>query len=394
MLEGQAIICLSGCDWDFSWQPTQEVMQRLACAGNQVLFVEPTGTRTIRLADWRRVVQRLGKNSGVLRPSRNRTENLAVYAPLIVPFPHSRVARFANRCILLWKIRRWLKATGCQECILWVFFPSPLNLDILRHLSPAASVYQYMSSAEAACPHPDIERANIALLSECDIVFANSLRLRDHAKTYCGRVYLARAGVNMEIFDVPLDSGSRQPHALDGLSGPIIGYIGTIHRWIDLSLLRRVAEALPEYIFVMVGPVAVDISDLLAVPNIRWVGQQAHRDLPSFIRRFDVCIIPYVVDRYTESSFPAKLNEYLAMGKPVVAVAIPEIRDFNREYCDAVFLADDASSFVSAIRRALQERTETTRARYRKIALHNSWAARVEQMAQLVEDRLRNLRMS
>ena len=251
-----------------------------------------------------------------------------------------------------------------------------------------------MSSAEAACPHPDIEAANIALLNECDIVFANSLRLRDHAKTYCSRVYLTRAGVNMETFNVSLDSGSRQSHALDGLKSPIIGYIGTIHRWIDLSLLRRVAEALPEYIFVMVGPVAVDISDLLAVPNIRWVGQQAHHDLPSFIRRFDVCIIPYVVDRYTESSFPAKLNEYLAMGKPVVAVAIPEIRDFNTEYCDAVFLADDVSSFVSAIRRAFQEPTETTRAKYREIALHNSWAARVEQMAQLVEDRLLDLRVS
>ena len=394
MFKDRAIICLSGCDWDFSWQPTQEVMQRLADAGNQVLFVEPTGTRTIRLGDWRRVVQRLGRKSGVLNPSRNRPENLTVYPPLVVPFPHSRVARFINRRILLWKIRRWLRTAGCRDCILWTFFPSPLNLDILRYLSPAASVYQYMSSAEAACPHPDIESANIALLSECDIVFANSLRLRDHATAYCSRVYLTRAGVNIEMFDALLDSGSRQPHALDGLRGPIIGYIGTIHRWIDLSLLRRVAEALPEYIFVMVGPVAVDISDLLTVPNIRWVGQQAHHDLPSFIQRFDVCLIPYVVDRYTESSFPAKLNEYLAMGKPVVAVAIPEIRDFNTEYCDAVFLADDASSFVSAIRRALQERTETTRARYRKIALHNSWAARVEQMAQLVEDRLRNLRMS
>lgn len=394
MFKGRAIICLSGCDWDFSWQPTQEVMQRLADADNQVLFVEPTGTRAIRLGDWRRVVQRLGKKSGVLSPLRNRPRNITVYAPLIVPFPHSRAARFINRCILLWKIRRWLKATGCRECILWTFFPSPLNLDISRHLSPAASVYQYMSSAEAACPHPAIESANIALLSECDIVFANSLRLRDHATAYCSRVYLARAGVNMEMFGASIDPGLSLPHALDGLRSPIIGYIGTIHRWIDLSLLGRVAEVLPEYIFVMVGPVAVDISDLLAVPNIRWVGQQAHCDLPSFIRRFDVCIIPYVVDQYTESSFPAKLNEYLAMGKPVVAVAIPEIRDFNAEYCGAVFLADDASSFVSAIRRALQEPTEIARARYRKIALHNSWAARVEQMAQLVEERLRELRVS
>ena len=391
MFKDKAIICLSGCDWDFSWQPTQEVMQRLACAGNHVLFIEPTGTRTIRPEDWRRVVQRLGKNSGVLRPSRNRPKNLTVYAPLIVPFPHSRVARFINRCILLRKMRRWLKTTGCRECILWIFFPSPLNLEILGHLGATASVYQYMSSAEAACPHPDIEAANIALLSECDIVFANSLRLQEHAKKYCSRVYLTRAGVNIEAFNAS-DPVSTQSHALDGFKRPLIGYIGTIHQWIDLSLLRHVAEALPECIFVMVGPVAVDISALLAVPNIRWVGQQAHHDLPSFIRRFDVCIIPYVIDRYTESAFPAKLNEYLAMGKPVVAVVIPEIRDFNGEYCDAVFLADDASSFVAAIRRALKEPSEATRVRYREIAEDNSWLARVEQMTRLVEDRLRDLK--
>jgi glycosyltransferase involved in cell wall biosynthesis len=393
VFEGRAIICLSGCDWDFSWQPTQEVMQRLACAGNHVLFVEPTGTRTIRLGDWRRVVRRLGKKSGVLGSSRNRPQDLTIYAPVIVPFPHSRLARSINRRVLLRAIRNWLNAAGCREFILWIFFPSPLNLEILRHLRVAASVYQYMSSAEAACPHPDIEAANTALLSECDIVFANSLRLRDHARKYCSRVYLTRAGVNLETFDAPPDPVSKQFHALDSLKSPVIGYIGTIHQWIDLSLLRQVAEALPAHTFVMVGPVAVDISDLLAVPNIRWVGQQAHHDLPSFIRRFDVCIIPYVVDRYTESAFPAKLNEYLAMGKPVVAVAIPEIRDFNAEYCDAVFLADDAASFIGAIRRALKEPTEATRARYREIAEHNSWAARVEQMAQLVEDRLRDLRV-
>ena len=53
------IICFSSIDWDFNWQGHQEIMSRLARAGNRVLFVENTGVRTPRLGDYKRMVSRI-----------------------------------------------------------------------------------------------------------------------------------------------------------------------------------------------------------------------------------------------------------------------------------------------------------------------------------------------
>ncbi|MEK7762612.1 MAG: hypothetical protein AAB433_13615, partial [Nitrospirota bacterium] len=108
MLQKRSIVCLAGCEWDFTWQPTQEIMLRLAKAGNRVLYVQPTGTRTMRVSDWRRIWERVrGKVAGVQRSSTVPPE-LTIYSPLVLPFPYSRVARSINRWILFRKIEGWL----------------------------------------------------------------------------------------------------------------------------------------------------------------------------------------------------------------------------------------------------------------------------------------------
>ena len=44
-----------------------------------------------------------------------------------------------------------------------------------------------------------------------------------------------------------------------------------------------------------------------------------------------------------------KLNEYLAMGIPVVATDIAEIRRFNEEQGDVIAIAPDAEDFAATI---------------------------------------------
>ena len=58
MLNNRDIICFSSIDWDFNWQGHQEIMQRLAEAGNRVLYVENTGVRSPRPSDFARMRER------------------------------------------------------------------------------------------------------------------------------------------------------------------------------------------------------------------------------------------------------------------------------------------------------------------------------------------------
>jgi len=384
------IVCLAGCEWDFTWQPTQEIMLRLAQAGNRVLYIEPTGTRSIRFTDWPRALARLRTKVSGARRRDTLPSTLTIYAPLVLPFPHVRWVGLVNRWILLRAIRRWLgRAVGPQD-ILWAYFPSPLNADLVRAGGFGACIYQIMSSAEAARQHPGITEANEIMLRESDLVFANSRRLMEQARQFNSQAHLFRAGVNLELFEQAEGTSSAIPSDLRGIKGPVVGYIGALHQWVDVDLLMRVAQAMLDCQFVLVGPLVREISRLRALSNVHWLGQKSHSEIPRYVRQFDACVIPYTRGAYTETTYPAKLNEYLALGKPVVATPLPELVDYNREYGEVLHLAHDARTFAAALRKALTDMTPAMRDRYRQAARQNSWAVRVEEMSHLIEEALKS----
>src|SRR5207244_4952455 len=105
---------------------------------------------------------------------------------------------------------------------------------------------------------------------------------------------------------------------------------------------------------VLVGPEQTDCSVLRSLPNVHLLGQKPHPDLPRYVKAFDVGLVPYLLSEYTSNVYPTKLNEYLAMGTPVVATDLAEIRRFNADHGDIVSIAVTPEAYVAAIRRALR----------------------------------------
>jgi glycosyltransferase involved in cell wall biosynthesis len=308
----------------------------------------------------------------------------------VLPFPYSRVARSINRWILFRKIERWLGRRIGLDVIFWFYFPSPLNADVMQRAKASLSIYQIMSSAEAVRPHQAFIEANDAMLKGCDLVLANSGRLRVQASRHNTSAHLFRAGVSLEVFETA--RRFEKPDDLQGLDGPIVGYVGALHEWVDLELIRAVATSMPDYQFVLVGPIVRDVEVLRGLPNVRFLGQKPHGEVPRYVRFFDVCIIPYVRDAYTETTYPAKLNEYLALGKPVVATPLPELVDYNQEFDGVLRLAGDATAFASALREAVEGNAPERQAHYRCVAGKNAWTTIVEAMSGLIEEKLRTRR--
>src|SRR5207244_11224745 len=102
-------------------------------------------------------------------------------------------------------------------------------------------------------------------------------------------------------------------------SGPVIGYVGGLHRHVDFDLLAEMADARPNWSWVLIGPFQTSVEKLRGKDNVLLLGPKLHDQLVFYVRSFDVCLVPYVKSVYTETVVPAKLNEYLAVGKPVVA---------------------------------------------------------------------------
>ena len=163
------------------------------------------------------------------------------------------------------------------------------------------------------------------------------------------------------------------------LPRPVVGYIGSIHEWIDVPLIEWLAQQRPQWSFLLVGHAHVPVDGLRALPNVRLAGSQPYATLPSWSKTFDAAIIPYRMNRQVANANPLKLREYLAAGKAVVSVRNPEIEKFSQW----VRLVDDRDGFLAALDAAVLDNAPgAAEARIAAVA-DQTWDARVD--AVLVE---------
>ena len=119
----------------------------------------------------------------------------------------------------------------------------------------------------------------------------------------------------------------------------------------------------------LIGYVSVDVSRLKRLPNVIFAGVRPYAELPGWARAFDICILPYTQTLLNAESSPLKLREYLAAGKPVVAVPLPEAKLLG----DVVKTATGGEEFVSAIEEALSADSQALVAARRNAVAAHTW---------------------
>jgi glycosyltransferase involved in cell wall biosynthesis len=407
MFSGRDIIYISSIEWSFLWQGHQEIARRLAEAGNRVLYVENTGIRAPGLRDAGRVAHRLRRWVAAARSEgvREVAPNIYVCSPLVMPPFGARWRRELNRRLFLPVIRRAARGLGMRDPLFWTYLPTDTTLDLISLMRGPESgvVYYCVADFSQLTPHAErLRQSERETVGMSDVVFTNCSALARQFEPWNRHVHVFPFGVNLETF--PLDLGgsagavvegdgqpsaSEDATALDALPRPIIGYVGGMHRHVDFRLLEEMARARPDWSWVCVGVLQTDVRELAALPNVHLLGQKPHGELSAYIRRFDVCIVPYVNSVYTETVVPTKINEYLAVGKPVVSTDLPPIREFNEEHEVLLTTEARADLFLQAIERALEQpRDRATLLKRRRVAELAEWGSRLEAMTQLFEERM------
>ncbi|MBI3089446.1 MAG: YdcF family protein [Candidatus Tectomicrobia bacterium] len=388
-VQNHDIVCISSIDWDFLWQGQQEIMSRLAQAGNRVLYIENTGVRRPRLADLPRLKQRLRNWWRSYAGVRQESENLYILSPLLLPFPYSRLARWINGAVIWRVVRRWMKSLGFANPIVWSFLPTPLALNLARRLDGKLLLYHRADDFRSSSPQARrIESFERRMLRAADLVITNSRSLARDSLRENGETYQLSYGVNLEHLAGPAEP----PAELARLPRPIIGYVGGIHQHVDFALLAAAARQAPQWSFVFVGPLQADPGPLAGLPNAHFLGERPHAELGAYLAAFDVALIPYARSAYTDNVFPAKLPEYFAFGLPVVSTPLPEVSAFRDEHGPLLSLAGDAPAFVAAIAAELAQDTPERRSRRRAIAQTYHWPRRMEALSVLISARLEQLR--
>src|SRR5262249_3289949 len=220
------IVCVSSIDWDFIWQGHQEIMSRLAAARPPVLFVENPGVRRAGFADRRRVRRRIANGWRGTNGFREERPNLFVYSPLVLPWPYLRPSRWINRLALGRAIRRWMRATGFSQPIVWTFLPTPLARDLVAAFDPQLTIYYCIDHlASSSAGGQRITASEEQLFREADLVFVTSERLRERAARFSDRVHVFPFGVSLERFEAVRRHHEAAPDDVASLARPVVGYV-------------------------------------------------------------------------------------------------------------------------------------------------------------------------
>lgn len=221
------------------------------------------------------------------------------------------------------------------------------------------------------------------LIAKSDICMANSTYLANYCKKYNSSSYYVGQGCDLEIFSAP--DQFAVPADIQPIFRPIIGYVGALQSLrLDIELLVYIAEQRPEWSIVLVGPEdeAFEKSRLHAIKNIHFLGSKRPEELPGYINSFDVCLNPQVVNQVTIGNYPRKIDEYLAMGKPVVATLTEAMIIFS-SHC---YLASSKEDYVRLIEKALDEDNAGRREGRRAFASSHSWTNNVKEMYKAINE--------
>ena len=208
------------------------------------------------------------------------------------------------------------------------------------------------------------------LVRESDVLVVTSRELHDRHLANGVESCLIPNAADFEFFHDAPDA----PPLLE-LPRPVIGYYGAIADWFDLELAIQVARSRPQYSFVLIGQVhLLDVSTLEKLPNVRLLGEKHYRELPGYLSEFDVCTLPFRMNRLTKAVDPVKMYEYFSQGKPVVSAPLPELAPL----AELLYFAQGPEEFAKQIDRALAERDDSLASKRIAFASGNTWRRRFD----------------
>ena len=376
------IVCVSDLFWDEHWASEQQIMSRLA-ARCCVLYVD----RPVSIFSFFTGVSDSSVTRQWLRwlhgGLRQVNQNLTILTPApLLPFRYNRLINRINSWIRRLSIKRAVRKMKFDAPVLWIYAPDAAG--IVGTLDEAYSLY-YCADDWSASYHwwnsgQDIRAREMELASKVDLVVGTSTKIVQRWQQSHPNTMLVANGADVTAFQAARDPELEIPEDLKVIPTPRIGYVGYVDARFDTELYARLAQARPDWYFVVVGPLMekhVDLSRLKQLSNVHFLGRRSLSELPMYLKGFDVCTIPYICDKLAESIFPLKLFEYLAAGRPIVSTDLPELRKFSKY----LHLTHGLAEFEKAIAASL---THPLPIASQNFLAENSWDAR----ASLLHDTL------
>lgn len=283
-----------GKPWE-AQSATEQTRMRQLLKNRKVILVVPTGSSAARQV-----------------PSiQNQPENLIQIAQS--PVHHLPFLRYFFRFLFTQKLLRLMHEHHISSPILWL--NSPEQAHFIGTLGEHKVIYYYQNPQNIGLADENRldNRQEADLIKKVDLILTEDIlhafRFPSHKTT--------------QLYNVTTPMTTRLPRPRDLPHGrAIAGFYGPIDDRLDWQLLKNVATLRPDWHWVLLGPdmtlnSTAQLHELLQLKNVFWLGEKTVAETQAYIQHWQLVMLPYLVDK-NSVYIPAKLNEYLALDKPIV----------------------------------------------------------------------------
>ena len=366
------IIVHSHLGWDWVWQRPQQFLSRFS-KRHQILFVEgplPSDEVKVPTPEIREVTE--FPNITLLR----------------MKMPASRWNDGAwvdkERRHLVQEVLAGPLGLRFRDPVQWFYDPMAVTA-FAGHMGERAIVFDCMDQLSQFKGSPkELIRRERELLAIADVVFAGGPKIgRDKIK-HNANTHSYGCGVDIKHFGKARLKSTKIPADVADLPGPVFGFFGVVDERMDYDLVAALADAFPQGSVVIIGPMTkIDPAAVPQRPNLHWMGGRDYQLLPSYVKKFDVCLMPFAINEATEYINPTKALEYMATERPIVSTPV---EDVVLQFTGVVKISQTSEEFIRLCGEAVKSPDQAAIKRGKMLSERNSWESIVEAMEGHIAD--------
>ncbi|MGZ0016175.1 glycosyltransferase [Yeosuana sp. AK3] len=391
MIEDKNIICISQTTWHGEFTKSTVQLLSLLAKKNNVFFVEyPFTLKDVVMSILGKQRAQVSRMLGFKkRIQKVKIPNGASVNHIVMP-PVLPVDFISNESLFkcFFKINVWIYKNQLKKVIKKYNLDKPIiitaynpvyGLPMIGRLNEFLNIYYCYDGVDTQRHKSRIYDIEKQFCEKVDGIITTSDYLNSEKMILNKHSHVVKNGVDFSLF---------VPHAKTTVSElkaiKKVGYIGTLDFRFDIDIMEYTIKKLPQVIFEFTGYLLNHeiVERLSKYINVSFFGSVKAEEVPELLAKYDLGIIPYKMNDVNKNIYPLKINEYLAVGVPVVMTAFANLTDFDA----MVKSANTKEQFKLHIVQALKEDDDLEIKKRIKFAKQNSWEGRAVEFENILDN--------
>jgi len=274
-------------------------------------------------------------------------------------------------------LKRTLKKLHFDNPIVITAYNPFYGLSLIGKLNEKAHIYYCYDGVESGFFGNRIFDFEDKFSKRAKAIITTSDYLNDEKKKINPNSFVVKNGVDFPVFE---KYAKKEVYIRERKK---VGFIGSLDPRFDIETVENAVKVLTNFDFEFTGDMRNQVlkSRLSAYPNVKFFDPIKPNDVPKILATYDVGIIPYIVNEVNKNIYPLKINEYLAVGVPLVMTPFAVLPEFEGIVSISENMADFAKKLEDETRNDTKEKIEQRI----KFAATNSWDARTESFSDIIE---------